>query len=91
MSDELDQRSAEELTYLRAVLAASTVAAEVLAAMEDVAERLAPERSALLATGIAERFDGALAGHAAALAAAPAPTELASFDRLFAAGFQHTR
>lgn len=91
MSDDLDQRSAEELAYLRAVLAASAVAAELLAAMENVAERLAPERSAFLAAHIAERFDGPLATHAAALAAAPAPTELASFDRFFAAGFQHAR
>ncbi len=91
MTDDRDQRTPEELAYLRAVLAASTVAAEVLMAMEDVAERLAPERSALLATEVATRFDGPLAMHGAALAAAPAPTALSSFDRLFAAGFQHTR
>jgi len=91
MPDDLDQRSAAELAYLRAVLAASTVAADVLAAMEDVAERLAPERSADLAAGITERFDGPLATHAAGLAAVPAPAELASFDRLFGAGFRHTR
>lgn len=90
MSDDLDQRSSEELAYLRAVLAASAVAAQLLAGMEDVAERLAPERSALLAARIAERFAGPLATHAAALAAAPAPPELASFDRFFAAGFHHT-
>lgn len=91
MSDDLDQRSAEELAYLRAVLAASTTAAELLGAMEDVAERLAPERSALLAARIAERFDGPLAARAAALQSAPAPTALVSFDRIFAAGFQHAR
>lgn len=91
MSDDLDQRSPEELAYLRAVLAASAVVAEVLAAMEDVAERLAPDRSSGLAAMIAGRFAAPLDTCAAALAAAPSPPALASFDRLFAAGFGHAR
>lgn len=91
MGDELDERSPAELAYLRAVLAASAVAAEVLDAMEQVAERLAPERSTALATTIASRFAAPLEARTAALAAAPAPSALASFDRLFAAGFTHVR
>jgi phospholipase/carboxylesterase len=91
VADDLGARSPAELAYLRAVLAASAITAELLYAMEDVAERLAPERSAVLAATIAERFATALADGAAALAAAPAPTELAPFDRLFAAGFEHAR
>jgi len=91
MADALDERSPAELAYLRAVLAASAVAAELLTAMEDVAERLAPERSAALAAAIDGRFTAALAARAADLATAPAPAALATFDRLFAAGFDHVR
>jgi phospholipase/carboxylesterase len=91
MADEVEERSPEELAYLRAVLAASVVAGEVLAAMEDVAERLAPERSAGLASAIAGRFLAPLDARAGDLAAAPAPEAFASFDRLFAAGFAHAR
>jgi len=89
--DDLDARSPAELAYLRAVLAASDVTAELLAAMEDVAERLAPERSAALAATIDERFTRPLAARARDLEAAPAPQALAAFDRLFAAGFGHAR
>ena len=89
--DELDGRSPAELAYLRAVLAASIVAAELLAAMEDAAERLAPERSAALAAAIDGRFTARLDAHARELDAAPAPAALASFARLFAAGFGHVR
>lgn len=91
MADDLDARSPAELAYLRAVLAASVVAAEALAAMEDVAEKLAPERSAALAAAIDQRFTEALEAHARELAAAPAPEALAAFDRIFAAGFGHAR
>jgi len=89
MPDDLDERSPAELAYLRAVLAASVVAAELLAEMERVAEQLAPERSAGLADAIAERFSEPLAARARELAAAPAPAELAEFDRFFAAAFVH--
>jgi phospholipase/carboxylesterase len=91
MTDALDARSAEEVAYLRAVLAASGVAAELLAAMEEIAERLAPERSRDLAVGLDARFTAALLERAAALAAAPAPDDLAAFDRLFATAFAHAR
>jgi phospholipase/carboxylesterase len=91
VADDLDARSPAELAYLRAVLAASTVAAALLRAMEDVAERLAPDRSAALAAAIAERYGPPLAERASALAASPAPEEFAAFDRLFAAGFEHVR
>lgn len=91
VDDDLESRAPAELAYLRAVLAASAVAADLLAAMEDVAERLAPDRSALLATAIGDRFTAALDERAAALADAPAPDALAPFDRLFAAGFGHAR
>jgi phospholipase/carboxylesterase len=87
--DEVEGRSPEELAYLRAVLAASAVAAEVLGVMEQVAERLAPERSAALAAMIEQRFVTALAARAGDLASAPAPAALAAFDRIFAAGFGH--
>lgn len=86
-----DDTRGPELAYLRAVLVASTVAAELLGAMEDVAERLAPERSAALAAAIDRRFMAPLAATAAELAAAPAPEALAAFDRVFAAGFAHAR
>lgn len=86
-----DEARGPELAYLRAVLVASTVAADLLGAMEDVAERLAPERSAALAAAIDRRFMAPLAAAAAELAAAPAPEALAAFDRVFAAGFVHAR
>ncbi len=91
MTDALDDRSPAELAYLRAVLAASAIAADLLAAMEDVAERLAPERSAALAAEIDGRFGAPLDAGARALSAAPAPEALAAFDRIFAAGFAHVR
>ncbi len=78
------------MAYLRAVLAASAVAADALLAMEHVAEALAPERSATLAAEIERRCAAPLAQARDALAAAPAPVELARFDEIFAAGFQHT-
>lgn len=80
-----------ELAYLRAALGASVVAAEFLAAMEDVAERLAPERSVALAEAIDGRFTAPLATAATGLAATPAPEALAAFDRVFTAGFGHVR
>jgi len=89
MSD--DARSSDELAYLRAVLAASVVAAELLAAMEGVAERLARDRSAALANVIRTRFAGALETAAQALAAAPRSDDLAAFDRIFATAFAHAR
>jgi phospholipase/carboxylesterase len=82
-------RAPEEIAYLRAVLAASTVAADALLAMEHVAELLAPERSATLAAEIEGRCIAPLARAHDALAAAPPPTELAGFDEIFAAAFQH--
>jgi phospholipase/carboxylesterase len=91
VSDALDARSPAELAYLRAVLAASAVSAELLAAMEDAAERLAPDRSRALAEAVDARFTAVLDDRAAALAAAPAPADLAAFDRLFAAAFGHVR
>ncbi len=91
MADDLDARSPAELAYLRAVLTASVVAAELLAAMEDVAERLAPERSAALAAAIDGRFTATLDARARDLAAAPAPESLLAFDRIFATGFGHVR
>jgi phospholipase/carboxylesterase len=86
----MDARPPAETAYLRAVLAASTLAAEMLAAMEDTAERLAPERSAALAATIDRRFSAPLAHARDALGAAPAPDALASFDALFAPAFAHT-
>jgi phospholipase/carboxylesterase len=91
VADDVDERSPDELAYLRAVMAASAVAAELLAAMEQVAERLAPERSAALAATVEARFLSPLDARARDLAAAPAPAELAAFDRIFAAGFGHAR
>lgn len=91
MRDALDERSPEEIAYLRAVLAASAVAADLLAAMEEIAERLAPERSRALAADLEARFAAALAERGAALAAAPAPADLAAFDALFAPAFAHVR
>ena len=64
-------RAPEEVAYLRAVLAASTVAADALLAMERVAELLAPERSAALAAEIETRCGEPLGAARAALAAAP--------------------
>jgi phospholipase/carboxylesterase len=84
-------RPPEETAYLRAVLAASAVAADALLAMEHVAEALAPERSATLAAEIDARCVAALAHAHDALAAAPAPGELARFDEIFAAAVRHTR
>jgi phospholipase/carboxylesterase len=83
-------RAPEEVAYLRAVLAASAVAADALLAMERVAELLAPERSAALAAEIEARCGDALAAARAALAAAPAPADLVRFDEIFAAAFRHT-
>jgi phospholipase/carboxylesterase len=83
-------RAPEEVAYLRTVLAASTVAADALLAMERVAELLAPERSAALAVEIEERCAEPLARAREALGTAPAPAELASFDEIFAAAFAHT-
>ena len=91
VADDLDARSPAELAYLRAVLAASAVAADLLVAMEDVAEKLAPERSAALAAAIDDRFTAALEARARKLDAAPAPEPLAAFERIFAAGFGHAR
>jgi phospholipase/carboxylesterase len=91
VADDVDERSPDELAYLRAVMAASAVAAELLAAMEQVAERLAPERSAALAATVEARFLSPLDARARDLAAAPAPAALAAFDRIFAAGFGHAR
>ncbi len=91
MADDLDERSPAEIAYLRAVLAASAVAAELSWAMEDVAERLAPERSAALAATIDQRFTRLLGERARDLESAPAPDALAAFDRLFSAGFGHAR
>jgi len=85
----MDARSPEESAYLRAVLAASTVAAEVLIEMEEVAERLSPERSAGLAAMVRGRFVTPLSAARSALDAAPAPAALASFDALFAPAFAH--
>jgi phospholipase/carboxylesterase len=83
-------RAPEEVAYLRAVLAASVVAADALRTMELVAEQLAPERSASLAAEV-EHGHTAPLGHARdALAAAPPPEELAPFDEIFAAAFGHT-
>lgn len=82
-------RSPAEVAYLRTVLAASTVAAAALQAMERVAEQLAPERSAALAAEVDAGFTKPLGAARAALAAAPAPAELAPFDAIFAAGFAH--
>ncbi|TMA82601.1 MAG: phospholipase [Deltaproteobacteria bacterium] len=82
-------RAPEEVAYLRAVLAASTVAADALLAMERVAELLAPERSAALAAEIETRCGEPLGAARAALAAAPAPADLARFDEIFAAAFRH--
>ena len=78
------------MAYLRAVLTASGAAAEALAAMEIVAERLAPERSAALAAEMAERHTAPLARGRDALAATSAPDELRPFDDIFAAAFAHT-
>jgi phospholipase/carboxylesterase len=80
-----------ELAYLRAVLAASVVASELLAAMEDVAEQLSPDRSADLAGAIATRFTAPLAAATDALADAPVPEALTAFDRVFATAFAHAR
>jgi phospholipase/carboxylesterase len=91
VTDALDERSPAEIAYLRAVLAASAVAAELLAEMERVAEQLAPERSAALAAGLDARFTAALEERGAALAAAPAPDDLAAFDARFAPAFAHAR
>ena len=90
MTVDDDGRSAEERAYLEAVLATSTVAAEVLLAMEHVAEQLAPERSAALAAEIDGRFGALLATATGKLAAAPAPAVLAPFDALYASAFAHT-
>ncbi len=86
-----DARPDGELAYLRAVLAASAVAAELLTAMDDAAERLAPDRSTGLATAIAARFAAPLAAATEVLAAAPAPAALAPFDRVFTAALAHAR
>ncbi len=83
------ERSPEEVAYLRAVAGASTLAAELLAEMERVAEQLAPERSAALADAIESRFASALAETRGALAAAPAPEEFRPFDEIFAPAFDH--
>ncbi len=90
MADDLADRSPAELAYLRGVLAASAVAAELLAEMERAAEQLAPERSSALAAMIDGRFTAPLAERARQLEAAPAPADFESFDRLFASAFRHT-
>ncbi len=83
-------RAPEDVAYLRAVLAASAVAADALAAMERVAELLAPERSVALATEIEQRHAAPLTRAREALAAATASAELRPFDEIFAAAFAHT-
>lgn len=82
---------AEDAPYLRAVLEASALAADALAAMETVAEALAPGRSAALAAEMAGRFGAPFDRAAAALAAVAAPPELGAFDALFAPAFAHAR
>jgi phospholipase/carboxylesterase len=83
-------RTPEEVAYLRAALGASAAAATALVVMEHVAEQLAPERSALLAAEVDARCTAALTAARDALAAAPAPAELARFDAIFARAFGHT-
>lgn len=83
-------RPAEELAYLRAVLAASAVAADALLAMEHVAEALAPERSATLAAEIERRCAAPLAQAYAVLAEVPSSAELARFDEIFRDAFDQT-
>jgi phospholipase/carboxylesterase len=86
-----DEPAPEETAYLQAVLSAATVAADLLRTMERVAEELAPERSAALATAVGERFTRALTGAEVTLRAAPAPPPLADFDARFAAAFAEAR
>ena len=91
MADERDDTAAEEIAYLRGVLRAAAIAAELLAEMERVAELLAPERSSALAAAIDARFTAAIARGDDALGAAPVPDGLADFDRLFRVAFEHAR
>jgi len=83
-------RTPEEVAYLRAVLAASAVAADALSAMEIVAEHLAPEHSAALAAEMDQRHLPPLLRARGGLDAASTPVELAPFDEIFSAAFSHT-
>jgi phospholipase/carboxylesterase len=79
----------DEAAYLRAVVDASALAAELLIEMERVAEQLAPERSAALAAAIDARFSSPLAAARATLAATSVPAALADFGRVFIRAFEH--
>lgn len=91
MADARDADAATEIAYLRGVLHAAAVAAELLAEMEYVAERLAPERSSGLAAAIDTRFTAAIGERYEALARVAVPRELEDFDRMFRAAFEHAR
>ncbi len=79
----------DEACYLRAALHAAGAARSFLAWMEYAGERLAPERSSVLAEETERTYGPPFRAARAALAAAPAPAALAGFAQGFGDGFAH--
>lgn len=79
--------SQDEARYLRAALDAARAARAFLEWMEQVSERLAPERSMTLAEQTREAYADPLRTCRAALDASPPPSELAPFAERFGEGF----
>ncbi len=81
--------SQDEARYLRAALDAARAARVFLEWMEQVSERLAPERSAPLAEQTRDGYADSLSVCRSALNAHPPPSELAPFAERLEEGFAH--
>lgn len=77
----------DDTPYLAAAVTAANVARDFLAWMEEVAEQLAPERSAELAQQTRARFASPVAGARAGLDENPAPPPLQPFAERLSSGF----
>jgi phospholipase/carboxylesterase len=87
----VDSLPEAEARYLAAALQAARLARQFLEWMENVGERLAPERSVDLAHATEGTYAETLRAAGAALAASPPPAELAPFAERFAGGFSDVR
>lgn len=85
----MDSPSASEERYLRAALQAGHRARDFLLDMERAAERLAPQRLAMLAKAIEAAHGEPLRLAARALDSAPPPAALQPFAERFAVGWAH--
>ena len=87
----MSEFSADESRYLNAALHAARAARQFLERMEQVAEQLAPQRSADLARSVHHQFTAMLDVTQSVLDSCPPPVELAPFADRLAEGFREVR